>query len=64
MSFSQWMQKRWYVLLVSVALGGALGSVAVDLFFPSLIGHSILVGALLGWAATYIIYRAENPGEH
>lgn len=43
--------------------GGALASVAVDLFFPSLISHSILVGALLGWAASYIIYNAENPRE-
>jgi hypothetical protein len=63
MSFSQWMQKRWYVFLISVALGGALASVLVDMFAPSLISHSILVGALLGWAASYVICRAENPGE-
>jgi hypothetical protein len=63
MSFSQWMQKRWYVFLVSVALGGALASVVVDLFIPSLVSYSILMGALLGWAAAYVIYRAENPGE-
>jgi hypothetical protein len=63
MSFSQWVQKRWYVFLISVALGGALASILVDLFVPSLISHSIFVGALLGLAASYAIYKAENPGE-
>lgn len=61
MSFSEWMQKGWYVFLVSVALGGALASVVADLFFHPLVRHSILVGAVLGWAATYVIYKAEYP---
>jgi hypothetical protein len=63
MSFSEWMQKRWYVFLVSMALGGAVASIVANQYFHALARYSIILGALLGSAAAYIIYKAEQPGE-
>jgi hypothetical protein len=63
MSFSEWMRKRWYVLLISAGLGSALASVVGDLYFYPLGRHSVIVGVLLAYGATYIIYKAEHPGD-
>jgi hypothetical protein len=63
MSFAEWIQKKWYVLLISTGLGAGVASVVCQVFFYPLARHSAILGALLGWAATYIIYKAEHPGE-
>jgi hypothetical protein len=63
MSFAEWLRRKWYVFLISTALGAAVASVICQLYFYSLAQHSFILGGVLGWAATYVIYKSEHPGE-
>ena len=63
MSYSDWMRKRWYVLLICVGLAVGLMSVVGDLYCYPLGRHSIFLGSMLGWGVTYLIYLMEEPAE-
>jgi hypothetical protein len=65
MSFSEWMRKRWYVLLICAGLAGlatGLMSIIGDLYCYALGTHAGLVGGLLAWAVAYLIYKVDTAG--
>jgi phosphate/sulfate permease len=62
MSFSEWMRKRWCVLVICAGLGAGLMSVVGDLFFYPLSRHATLVGGLVGWGVAYPIYQVDTAG--
>jgi len=63
MSFWEWKQKRWYVFLISSVLGIGAAAVVGLLFFYPLVRYAWIPAVLLGYGASYIMYKAEYPGE-
>jgi phosphate/sulfate permease len=63
MNYSDWMRKRWYVLLICVALGAGLTSVTLQIYYYPLATYSSFIGGLLGLGLTYLIYKVDRPAE-
>jgi hypothetical protein len=66
MSFSDWMRKRWYVLLgflIFAGLAAGVTSVVGDLYCYPLGRYSVFVGSMLAWGLTYLVYLMDRPTE-
>ena len=53
-SFHDWLQKKWYILVIVAGLGSALAQLFISRF-------SIVIGLLAAYAVSYAIYKIQNP---
>lgn len=63
MSFSEWLRKKWYWLLICAGLGAGLMSVLLQVFYYPLATYSSFIGSLLGFGLTYLVYLTDRPAE-
>jgi uncharacterized membrane-anchored protein YitT (DUF2179 family) len=63
MSYSDWLRKKWYLLLICGGLGAGLMSVLLKIFYYPLATYSSFIGGLLGLGLTYLIYLMDRPAE-
>lgn len=64
MSFEQWIRKRWYIPLVIVFLATATLQFLSDTYGIESLGRlGAVIGVLIAWGLSYLLYKAENKSE-
>jgi xanthine/uracil permease len=56
MSYTDWLQKRWYIAIIIIGIAAALAQLFIS-------RYSVTIGLLVGYAMSYVIYKYEYPEE-
>ena len=59
--FSQWIKKRWYIVVLILFFSTATVQFIGDTIAPPFDRGSTIIGLILSWVVVYIIYKVQNP---
>lgn len=63
MTFDNWVRKKWYVIVICAGLGAGLMQFIGDSFFDPNFRFYGTIGLMLGYGASYAIYKSEYPDQ-